>query len=208
MAGLVDVLGNCGNIAIWQGDFDYARLKLEESLEIEQMMGYGNLLCLIPYGLLHYRLGDYRQARVYLQKAVDISQKTGNIVFRHFALAHLGYVYLRSGEIDQSYETFVKSLQQYQKVEQQEDLVYSLEGFASLAISLGQAEKAARLIAWADTARASVLNRRPPVEQADVDRDTEIIIEMIGEEAYATAYAEGRMMTADQAIAEALEIEI
>ena len=93
-------------------------------------------------------------------------------------------------------------------MEHKEDIVYSLEGFASLAISLGQAEKAARLFAWADATRASVHDTRPPVEQKDVDRDAAIILEHLGEEAYAAAYAQGRMLATEQAVALALELEV
>jgi len=48
---------------------------------------------------------------------------------------------------------------------------------------------------------------RPPIEQADVARDMAAIREMIDEEAYAAASAEGKSMTMDEAIAYGLELE-
>ena len=74
-------------------------------------------------------------------------------------------------------------------------------GLASFALQRKQAEKAARLFAWADATRENIGDLRPPTEQADVDKDIAIILDMIDEETYAAVYAEGYAMTMDEAIA-------
>lgn len=51
------------------------------------------------------------------------------------------------------------------------------------------------LYAWADATRKELNDYRPPVEQEDVDRDIDIILESLDQETYAAAYAEGVRMT-------------
>ena len=91
-------------------------------------------------------------------------------------------------------------------MENKEGVDYSLEGLASLAVSQKQPARAVRLFAWTEATRATMQNPRPPIEQVDVARDMAAIREMIDEAAYAAAYAEGKAMTMDEAIACALEI--
>lgn len=122
----------------------------------------------------------------------------------YWASVHLGYLFLRMGESDQAQTIFVKCQRQFKEVNVISGAIFSTEGLASLAVSQGQAQKAAHLFGWADATRREIQDTRPPVEQADVDKDTVTIIEMIGEEAYASAYAEGQAMTMDKAIALAI----
>jgi hypothetical protein len=102
---------------------------------------------------------------------------------------------------------FVKSLRQFQKMEYKIGVDYTLEGLASLAVSQKQAAQAVRLFAWTEATRAAMQNPRPPIEQVDVERDMAAIREMLDEEAYAAACAEGKAMTMGEAITYALEIQ-
>jgi hypothetical protein len=63
---------------------------------------------------------------------------------------------------------------------------------------------AVRLFAWADTTREAIGDTRPPVEQAEVDRDLITIHSHLDETVFSEAYAEGRAMSMEQAIADAL----
>ena len=63
-------------------------------------------------------------------------------------------------------------------------VVYALEGMASLFIAADKLESAARLIGWADATREKISDKRPILEQADVDRDLTAIIAKIGNTAF------------------------
>jgi hypothetical protein len=84
-------------------------------------------------------------------------------------------------------------------------VVYALEGLASLAVAQGQPERAQRIFAWADDRREAIGDKRPPVEQAGIDRDLTVIHSQLDEATIDAAQAEGRAMTLEQAIASALE---
>ena len=62
---------------------------------------------------------------------------------------------------------------------------------------------AARLIGWAD-AREQMKDRRPFLEQADVDQIIGSCLVKMGEVAFSDAYDEGQAMTLDEAVAYAL----
>jgi tetratricopeptide (TPR) repeat protein len=198
-----------GQVAIWQGDYSRARPLLEESLTLDESLGWiANTDSLSSFGYLYLRMGDYQEARSCFEKSLSSSQQTGERFVRHWSLVHLGYVFLRMGEFAQAQKIFVQSLQHFKEFGHETGIIYTLEGFASMAASLGQAEQAARLFAWADTARKTNRDTRPPVEQADVDRDIVAILEMIDGETYAATYADGQTMTREQAIACGLELEV
>jgi tetratricopeptide (TPR) repeat protein len=206
LAGTANVLRISAQLATWQGDYDSARPMLEESLALAELLGERGInLTFIGLGLLYWRLGDYQQARAYLEKGLSISQQIGERLRSAWTLVYLGHVFLHMGEMAQARQNLVKSFRQFKEADNRSGMIFALEGLARLAASREQAERAVRLFAWADGRRQAIQSPRPPIEQADVDRDIAVILEMIDEEAYAAAYAEGKSMTIEQAIAHATE---
>jgi len=68
-----------------------------------------------------------------------------------------------------------------------------------------RAEHTARLISWADATREKISDKRPLLEQADVDKIITTCLTKMGEVAFPDAYDEGQTMTLDEAVALALE---
>ncbi|HSB00084.1 MAG TPA: hypothetical protein VLE49_05500, partial [Anaerolineales bacterium] len=58
---------------------------------------------------------------------------------------------------------------------------------------------------WTDAVRERILNPRPFLEQADVDKAIAACLARMGEAAFSDAYDEGRKMTIDEAVAFALK---
>ena len=119
----------------------------------------------------------------------------------------LGFVYLRRHECSRSLDYFRESLHAFGEtgINAGAGIIYTLEGFASLAVCQGEPERARRLFAWADAERRAWQNLRPPNEQEEVERDMVAIREMVDEESLAAAVAEGQAMTAEAALAYALK---
>ena len=208
--GLQASLNQLGTLAIGKGDYEIARAHLEESLAIGELLKLRDVIqTLSLLGFLYYRLGEYAQAQTMLEKFLVMIKKPGTPWSSNFKwqLAHLGYVYLRQGELAQAKQKFVQSQQLFKKSNNIIGVVYSLEGLASFSVHREQPEKAVRLLAWADVTRKAIHDTRPAVEQADVDKDLVIIRDMIDEQTFAAAYAEGKTLTMDQAIALALRDE-
>ena len=75
----------------------------------------------------------------------------------------------------------------------------------TLPVNQGQVERAARLFAWTNAIREKIGDHRPPVEQASVERDLEVIHSRLKDPDFARLSTEGQSMTVDEAVALALE---
>jgi hypothetical protein len=124
-----------------------------------------------------------------------------------WVLVKLGYAALRQGNDARARDLLEQSLHHFKKNGEKIGVIYTLEGWAGLAMLQGQFERAAQLIAWADHGRKISGHPRPPVEQADVDRDLATIRAQLDEATFAAAQATGRAMTMDEAIAYALKTD-
>jgi hypothetical protein len=80
-----------------------------------------------------------------------------------------------------------------------------LEGFAALASAMGLAGRAARLFGAAEGLREGIGAPGAPSELEANRRSVSRARKMLPEEAFAAAWAEGRAMSLEQAIAYALE---
>ena len=118
-----------------------------------------------------------------------------------WSTVNLGYVYLREGEEECAQDTFAEVQQRFREMGSKIGVVYALEGLASLAVRQHECERAVRLYAWADAARAAIGDQRPFVEQTEVDRDYAAIRAQLSDEIISTATAAGRAMTMEQAVA-------
>jgi hypothetical protein len=76
-----------------------------------------------------------------------------------------------------------------------------LLGYAGLAAARGQPARAAQLVGAADGVLASINARWWPTEQFAYDFIAALIRPLLGEADWDAAYAEGRRMTMDQAVA-------
>jgi predicted ATPase/class 3 adenylate cyclase len=210
LMGIAKSLSDLGQLALFYREYSVARLWLEEALTIERKLGKGGhiIYSLTHLGELAARQGDYIQARAYYEESLSIQTGGGsdNIGWIGWVLVKLGYAALWQGDTARASKLFEEGLQRFKETREHIGIVYTLEGWASLVVLQHQPERALRLFAWADAIRREVLDqKRPPDEQADVDRDLATIHAQLDEAAFAAAQAAGRAMTMDQAIAYALE---
>ena len=75
----------------------------------------------------------------------------------------------------------------------------------TLPVNQGQTKRAARRFAWTDAMRSKIGDPRPPVEQASVERDLEVIHSHLNDSDFARLSTEGQRLTVDEAVALALE---
>ena len=76
-----------------------------------------------------------------------------------------------------------------------------LEGLADVAATQGEFTRAAQLLGTAEVLRETRGTPLPPVYRAFYERSVAAILAQLGEQAYATAWAEGRTMTPGQFLA-------
>jgi len=180
---------------------------LEEASAIYRQLGNqsGEADTLNIHGSLAYWQSDYQQARVDYEEAIMLFEKVGSYGMASWSHANLAYTILRQGNIMQAIDMFSVAIQRFQKTNTIIGLVYAIEGSASLNVNQDQPERAARLFAWADAMRDQIGDQRPPVEQASVERDLEVIHSTLNDAEFEKLSTEGRAMTTEQAIVLALE---
>jgi hypothetical protein len=99
---------------------------------------------------------------------------------------------------------FHESLTLLQHTGSREYIANGLEGMAGIAAVSAQSQRAARLFGAADMVRIPASLPLPPVMREEYEHDLEIICAQLDNDTFATAWAAGRALTLDEAIAEAL----
>jgi hypothetical protein len=96
------------------------------------------------------------------------------------------------------------SLAVFQELADKLWMAQNLEGLAAVAVAQAQSERAARLFGAAEGGRDAIGAPLPPAERSEHDRSVAAARAALGDEAFAAAWAEGRTMTFERAIAYAL----
>ena len=207
-SGIIEALKNLGALAIREGNFELAHLRLDEGLSILQGNSYilGNSITMsYDLGDLAYYEGDYDLAKIFYENCLSWATQKVLPHSTAWANARLGYLYKQLGEGGKAQLYFREALKPNLSGKSMEGVSFRLEGLASLAISEGQCEKAVKLFSWSTSLREWRGEFRPPVEQASVERDLAAARSLLSDDEFYTFYGEGSKMTMDRAIALALD---
>ncbi len=210
LAGIANSQVGLAQQAYWEGDFSTPPARLDEAVSIQRQLNSkaGMAWVSASYGSLAFCQGDYDQARARYEESLALYEDTGQHLGSLWARVNLGHIALRKAETAQARAILEECILQFLEAKSEIGVVYGVEGLASLAARQGQPERAVRLLAWADATREMIGDPRPPVEQAEVDRDVAAIRTHLDEAEFLAAMAEGRAMAAstiEEAIAGVLE---
>jgi predicted ATPase len=207
LLGIAACLNQLALRNLWGGEFSAAAQMLNEALEIYRQTGSqaGEMDILQYHGNLAYWQGDYQQACAFFEESIILGEKLNMQIQTLWSRVNLAYAVLRQGDFQHAREKFEDSLKRMQKADSIIGMIYAIEGFASLNVNQEQPERAAQLFAWADGMREKIGDHRPPVEQASVERDLEVIHSRLSDSDFARLSTEGQRLTLDEAVALALE---
>ena len=207
LSGIADSLIPLTRLTIWSGDFSSPAAWLEEALAIVRQVGdqttEENILMIS--GVLAYWQGNYPRAHTYYKEVIQLSEKLGDHFIGIWVHVFMAYTLLRQGAMGQARELFEECIQRSYKAAWTINLIFAVEGLASLNVNQGQSERAVRLFAWTDAMREKIGDHRPPVEQASVEKDLAVIHSQLDDTEFAKLSTEGRAMTTEQTIALALK---
>ena len=207
LAGVASILTTLARLTYSRGDFSSPTPWLEEVLSLSRQLGDQprEEEALITYGTLAYWQGDYQRARAYYEEGILVGEKIGYYYQNLWAHVYMAYAIFRQGDLLTARAMFEAGIRGMQKADLVIGLVFAVEGLASLHVNQGQAERAARLFAWANVMRQKMGDPRPPVEQASVERDLRIVRSQLEETTFANLSNRGQLMTVEEAVAAALE---
>jgi non-specific serine/threonine protein kinase len=190
-----------------QGDHLAARALLEESLAIQREVGdrAGIASTVNRLGEAAHALGDFAGARVLYEQARQLARAVGNPKLLPWPPHDLGCLALDRGDYPAARSLFAESLTIWREHADAIGTVYSLIAFAGLAAAEGRPERAMRL-AGAATGLADAFGiRLAPTYRRGFERRLTAARQGLSAEAAATAWARGRALTLDQAVAGALD---
>lgn len=201
-------LADLGLLALKQENYPASRRWLEESLSNQNKLGKGGAIIysLLLLGELSMREGKFAEAQAYYERSLAVAEKAGISPWAplKWIPVHLGYIAMRQGNLEHAKKHFEESHKAFKGTGITIGTVYTIEGQASLAVMQGRLAHAARLFAWADSAREMLGNSRPPVEQTSVEKDIATICAQLDETTFSAAQTAGRAMSIDEAVAYAL----
>jgi predicted ATPase/DNA-binding SARP family transcriptional activator len=193
---VANALSNLGAIVLAASDTDRAGLLLEEAVAVARTAGDERVkaLAINNLGDLALTRGDYERARPLFEESLAILRQRSDTANVARALFNLGASTLMVGRLGDAEAQFHEGLRYAQEAGDQEDLAWLVEGFAALAASRGQADRAATLLGAADAFLTAMSADHKPFERRLRDETAGAIERLIGPSAAAELVARGRAM--------------
>jgi ATP/maltotriose-dependent transcriptional regulator MalT len=197
MAGLV--LAN-------KGDFIEARPSIQESLARARALGDA---WLIAFGLLNFgqvlrHEGDLAGARTQLEEALPLFHAYGDVFKELVTQIELGGVVLEQGEVEGGASRAREGLLLLRDSGMRWYLPEALELVAGLCAACGRPQQSARLFGAAEGAREMTGAVLQPQGEKAYARDVRAARAGLSEEAFKGAWSDGRSLSLEQSIEEAL----
>jgi non-specific serine/threonine protein kinase len=143
--------------------------------------------------------GDFAAARAALDEGPTISRLLSNRAGIGHSLFRIGEVAEAEGDLDLARKSYLESVSTLDDSKDRWGIAQSLDALGRLAVTSGQAEHGARLLGAVEALCA--LTGAQILAGDDQRRALAGARRALGEEAFAAAWAEGRSLRLDQAIA-------
>ncbi|MCC6613712.1 MAG: AAA family ATPase [Anaerolineae bacterium] len=149
--------------------------------------------------------GDDLQAQVYYEEALQISRQTGETRRIIMMMKNLAYLAQHRGDHDDALTQLHEALQMSRDFGSRLDMATGLVPLAgSLGLS-GEPERAVRLFAASQAALEKMGAFHQQADQPEVKRNIAAVRARLSEEAFAAAWAQGRTIALEDALADALD---
>ncbi len=196
-----------GTLAYLRKDFATARSYLERSEK-----QFREARAIVPAARILNKLGDvarcehdYEEAKKCYTESLIVCREAGDQDILPDILHNLGYVAKHHGHSSKALALFEEGLRIYQDSGDLAGIAECLVGIAGLFLAQRQVEKAACLLGAAEVLRESAGARLWTANQIEYDRILAYLRESMEENALESAWAKGRNLSVEQAVAEALE---
>ena len=210
-----------GHVWFWMGleaidreDLEKATSCLNEALPLFRKSGEEGMVTAVydRLGVVALRQGDADRATPLLEEALALARRSGDRLGTYTALYFLAQIALAQGDHVTATGMLKEGVALAAQVGPRGGLVYLFEELAAAAEARGKAEHSARLLGAAEGLIQSVegplyKHHKPKRSLQPLDQIAAAARSRLGEEAFETAWAEGRAMTFEQAVAYALETD-
>ena len=204
---LAEITGALADLASIRGDHQEAIGLMEEGLALARNLDD-------KYGIAHLmlNLGDAARFQGDNDRAAQLYEETLTLSRKMDANNFVAYALYGKAEIARSRNDYVQARSLHQealalrrRIGHTFGILYSLNALAELAVLQGQARQAVRLFSVIEALYKHWEPGQPPVERAKHDHAIAATRDQFDEATFNLLWAEGQMITMEQAIALALE---
>jgi predicted ATPase/class 3 adenylate cyclase/DNA-binding CsgD family transcriptional regulator len=184
-------------------DLIQAHAWLEESFALYQELGDKESIAYYLYlsGLLALYKGDTALAYSRVEQAVALFKEMGQQHGTTISLYAFAQVVIAQGNNARSQSLYEEGIAVARKAGNRQTVAFGLQGLASVVAVQGEVAWAARLWGAAEALREIIGAPIPPVERPTYESSVTAARTQLGEKLFATAWAEGRLMTPEQVLA-------
>jgi predicted ATPase/class 3 adenylate cyclase len=195
-----------GIVALEAGHYSEARVAFEQSRSIRERLGDESALQTAVHnlGLVSMAEGDYERARAELESALTMAEEHGLDGLRANSLCDLGFVELGDERLDQARIRLGEALIAAARLGWTENVAYCLVGLAVVEVAAGELTQAGHFLGQAERLVEDLhvkLGRYAEAARATAERE---LRSGLGEEGLQALRAEGRSLSIEDAVAEAL----
>ncbi len=191
-----------GTLFVSQGNQTKIYPLLEEGLSLDQEVGdkEGMAVASLLLGWVALKQGDVNTAHARAEESLVFYREMEHREGIAEALSLLGRVEGALGDHAFARTLYEQSLAIAQEIGDKELIASGLEGLANIVAVQGEQAWATRLWGTAEALRETIDAPLQPVERADYDHAVTAVRDDLGEEAFVSAWTEGRSMTAEQVL--------
>jgi tetratricopeptide (TPR) repeat protein len=188
-------------------DFNKARAYVEEGIGLLKESGshWITAMMLYGYGAFAARQGFFDEARSHFESSLTLLaalRDRHRIAMIHSELAHMER---QQGQFAQAKALYHETIQEWQSFGHRAAIAHQLESFAFIAKAQEEDQRAAKLFGAAEILRENPNLPMNPMEQLEYEREVRDLRANMDAATFAKAWAEGRALSMEQAIAFALE---
>lgn len=205
-----NMLHNMAELAGLEGDYASSRALYEESLALRREIGSkeGIAHTLRELGMVIHRQGNPTSARALLEESITIQRELGDKMGMTGALSYLGSIACDQDDYASARSLYRESLSIRREIGAKVLIAGSLADLGHLAAKVGDAYRGATLLAAA-AALWEAMNRVPSTYARKIyEQGLTYARDQLTETAFAEAWAEGRALSALNAVALALDEEL
>jgi non-specific serine/threonine protein kinase len=206
--GIGLVLGARSNqAAAFEHDLAAARAHADAGVRLIREVGnpFFAGIAIMGSGLTALAQGNYAEARARLEESEKLFYELGD---RHMALgvqSQRAHIEQQLGNHPRAVELYHQSILAWQELGHRVSLAHEFECLAFIALVQSQFERAARLLGVAESIRERLNSPMIVTERVEYDQNISTLRAQMEQSDFATAWAEGRAMTLEQAIEFALQ---
>jgi predicted ATPase len=204
--GIATGLGCLGMMELKQGNWPRAATLLVESMVLFRDQGARRFVAWTQNNLgnLERARGDDASAAIYYDKSLAILQELGDEQGLAEVRCDMGILAYRQHQDARAIALFTESLPLLLRLGARRELADIFVSLAIIAEERRQFERAVRLFGAMEALYEALGRRLLPTLRADYDASVATVRNQLGEVTFSAAWAEGRAMSLEQVIAEAL----